>query len=84
MDEVRVGRVTLVDVGIGAEGSPAWWAPVPGRLVEALDEVGIVVADVDTVVHTCLPGSSPSSPVGRVPVVGVGDLAVLAQSRWPS
>jgi len=54
VDEVRVGRVTLVDVGIGAEGSPAWWAPVPGRLVEALDEVGIVVPDVDTVVLTHL------------------------------
>jgi glyoxylase-like metal-dependent hydrolase (beta-lactamase superfamily II) len=48
------GRVTVVDVGIGAEGSPAGWAPVPGRLVDALDEVGIGVADVDTVVLTHL------------------------------
>ena len=48
------GRVTLVDVGIGAEGSPAGWAPVPGRLVDALDEVGIGVGDVDTVVLTHL------------------------------
>jgi glyoxylase-like metal-dependent hydrolase (beta-lactamase superfamily II) len=48
------GRVTLVDVGIGGEGSPAGWAPLPGRLVAALDEVGIGVDDVDTVVLTHL------------------------------
>jgi glyoxylase-like metal-dependent hydrolase (beta-lactamase superfamily II) len=48
------GRVTLVDVGIGAEGSPAGWAPLPGRLVEALGEVGIGVGEVDTVVLTHL------------------------------
>ena len=48
------GRVTLVDVGIGAEGSPAGWAPLPGRLVAALGEVGIAVGDVDTVVLTHL------------------------------
>ncbi len=48
------GRVTLVDVGIGAEGGPASWAPVPGRLVDALGEVGIAVGDVDTVVLTHL------------------------------
>jgi glyoxylase-like metal-dependent hydrolase (beta-lactamase superfamily II) len=48
------GRVTLVDVGIGGEGSPAGWAPLPGRLVEALAEIGIGVGDVDTVVLTHL------------------------------
>jgi len=48
------GRVMLVDVGIGGEGSPAQWAPLPGRLVEALDEAGIRVGDVDTVVLTHL------------------------------
>jgi glyoxylase-like metal-dependent hydrolase (beta-lactamase superfamily II) len=48
------GRVTLVDVGIGGEGSPAGWAPLPGRLVEALGEVAIGVGDVDTVVLTHL------------------------------
>lgn len=48
------GRVTLVDVGIGSEGSPAGWAPLPGRLVEALGEVGIAVGDVDTLVLTHL------------------------------
>ena len=48
------GGVTLVDVGIGAVGSPAGWAPLPGRLVAALGEVGIAVGDVDTVVLTHL------------------------------
>ena len=47
-------KVTLVDVGIGGEKSPAGWAPLPGRLVEALTEVGIGVDDVDTVVLTHL------------------------------
>jgi glyoxylase-like metal-dependent hydrolase (beta-lactamase superfamily II) len=46
--------VTLVDVGIGSEGSPAGWAPLPGRLVAALAEEGIGVDDVDTVVLTHL------------------------------
>ncbi len=46
--------MTLVDVGIGPEGGPAGWAPVPGRLVDALGEVGITVGDVDTVVLTHL------------------------------
>ena len=48
------GAVTLVDVGIGASGSPASWAPLPGRLVDALDEVGIGVDEVDTVALTHL------------------------------
>jgi glyoxylase-like metal-dependent hydrolase (beta-lactamase superfamily II) len=49
----RGGRVTLVDTGIGPEGSPASaWAPVPGHLPEALDAAGIAVSDVDTVVLT--------------------------------
>jgi glyoxylase-like metal-dependent hydrolase (beta-lactamase superfamily II) len=48
------GSITLVDVGIGGEGSPAGWAPLPGRLVEALGEAGMGVADVDTVVLTHL------------------------------
>jgi glyoxylase-like metal-dependent hydrolase (beta-lactamase superfamily II) len=50
----QTGAVTLVDVGIGAEGSPAGWAPLPGRLVAALGEVGIGVEEVDTVVLTHL------------------------------
>ncbi len=59
------GRVTLVDVGIGAEGGPAGWAPVPGRLVDALGEVGIAVGDVDTVVLTHLHEDQPSSRCWR-------------------
>lgn len=44
-------HVTLVDTGVGPEGGPAsGWAPVPGRLVGALAEVGVAPADVDVVV----------------------------------
>jgi glyoxylase-like metal-dependent hydrolase (beta-lactamase superfamily II) len=51
----RGGRVTLVDAGIGPANSPAsGWAPVPGRLPDALIEVGIEAGDVDTVVLTHL------------------------------
>jgi len=51
----RGGRVTLVDTGIGPVGSPASrWAPVPGRLPDALVEAGIEAGDVDTVVLTHL------------------------------
>ncbi len=49
------GRVILVDAGIGPVDAPAAaWAPVPGRLPEALAEAGIAVGDVDTVVLTHL------------------------------
>ena len=49
------GPVILVDTGIGAASAPARsWAPVPGRLPEALDEAGIAPGDVDTVVLTHL------------------------------
>jgi glyoxylase-like metal-dependent hydrolase (beta-lactamase superfamily II) len=51
----RGGRVTLVDTGIGPVGSPASsWAPVPGRLPDALVEAGIEAGDVETVVLTHL------------------------------
>ncbi len=46
------GRITLVDAGIGPAGSPATWAPLPGRLPTVLTENGIDVDDVDTVVLT--------------------------------
>jgi glyoxylase-like metal-dependent hydrolase (beta-lactamase superfamily II) len=47
------GRVILVDTGIGPADSPAAsWAPVPGRLPDALVEAGIDISDVDTVVLT--------------------------------
>lgn len=49
------GKVILVDVGIGPEESPASsWAPVPGRLPDALREAGIEACDVDVVVMTHL------------------------------
>ncbi|HEX6337413.1 MAG TPA: MBL fold metallo-hydrolase [Jiangellaceae bacterium] len=45
------GRLTLVDTGVGPEGSPSsGWAPVPGRLDEALAAVGVSPSDIDTVV----------------------------------
>jgi glyoxylase-like metal-dependent hydrolase (beta-lactamase superfamily II) len=45
------GRVTLVDTGIGPEGSVASdWTPVPGNLPAALLDANIAADDVDTVV----------------------------------
>jgi glyoxylase-like metal-dependent hydrolase (beta-lactamase superfamily II) len=45
------GRVILVDTGIGPADAPsASWAPVPGRLPQALAEAGIEPSDVDIVV----------------------------------
>ena len=86
------GRVTLVDVGIGAEGSPAGWAPLPGRLVAALGEVGIGVGDVDTVVLTHLHEDhcggvvdglgSPVFPSARHVVQSV-EIAALASRTRP-
>lgn len=47
--------VVLVDVGIGPAASPASsWAPVPGRLPDALREAGIEARQVDVVVMTHL------------------------------
>ncbi|MBW8484050.1 MBL fold metallo-hydrolase [Actinomadura sp. PM05-2] len=49
------GGTVLVDTGIGPEHSPAAsWAPVPGRLVAALAEIGVAPEDVGTVVLTHL------------------------------
>jgi len=48
------GRTLLVDTGIGPEGSPAMWAPLPGRLPDALADAGITPTDIDTVVLTHL------------------------------
>ncbi|WFE44769.1 MBL fold metallo-hydrolase [Verrucosispora sp. WMMD1129] len=48
-------RYTLVDTGVGPEGSPASaWAPVPGALPQLLAGNGIDVRRVDTVVLTHL------------------------------
>ena len=61
---VPVGPTVLVDTGLGPEDSPASsWAPVPGRLVEALDEVGIPPESVDTVVLTHLHSDHASGAV---------------------
>ncbi|HEU5126468.1 MAG TPA: MBL fold metallo-hydrolase [Glycomyces sp.] len=47
--------ITVVDAGIGpADGPAASWAPVPGRLPEALAAAGVDPAEVDTVVLTHL------------------------------
>jgi glyoxylase-like metal-dependent hydrolase (beta-lactamase superfamily II) len=49
------GRIALVDTGIGPVGSPASsWAPVPGRLPDALAAAGVDPEDVDVVVLTHL------------------------------
>jgi glyoxylase-like metal-dependent hydrolase (beta-lactamase superfamily II) len=49
------GHTLLVDTGIGPVGSPAsGWAPVPGRLPDALAEAGITPANIDTVILTHL------------------------------
>ena len=48
------GRTLLIDTGIGPAGSPASWAPLPGRLPDALAEAGITPADIDTVILTHL------------------------------
>src|SRR5699024_3110046 len=49
------GPVTLVDAGIGpAHSLAASWAPVPGRLPDALAGAGIDPADVTTIVLTHL------------------------------
>lgn len=57
--------VVLVDTGIGPDGAPASsWAPVPGRLPEALAEAGIQPADVRTVVLTHLHSDHTGWAVG--------------------
>lgn len=49
------GGIALVDTGIGDLDSPAAsWAPVPGRLVEALGEASVAPGDIGTVVITHL------------------------------
>jgi glyoxylase-like metal-dependent hydrolase (beta-lactamase superfamily II) len=49
------GRIALIDTGVGPVGSPASsWAPVPGRLVDALTAAGVDPQDVNVVVLTHL------------------------------
>ncbi|MCB5164224.1 MBL fold metallo-hydrolase [Streptomyces bambusae] len=82
------GRVVLVDAGVGGPGSPAAdWAPVPGRLPQALREAGIAAADVEAVVLTHLhndhtgwavgPDGAPFFPGARY-VVQRAETAALA------
>jgi glyoxylase-like metal-dependent hydrolase (beta-lactamase superfamily II) len=83
------GPVTLVDAGIGPAGSlAADWAPVPGRLPEALAEAGIEASDVSAIVLTHLhndhmgwavPRDSPFTSA-RV-VVQHADVAAYAANR---
>ncbi|GAA2291735.1 hypothetical protein GCM10010149_43950 [Nonomuraea roseoviolacea subsp. roseoviolacea] len=59
------GRLTLVDTGIGAAGSPASsWAPVPGSLAGELAAAGVSPADVGTVILTHLHSDHASGAVG--------------------
>lgn len=61
---IAKGPTVLVDTGIGEANSPAAsWAPVPGRLGEALAEVGVAPADVDIVVLTHLHSDHASGAV---------------------
>ncbi|MEV0200144.1 MBL fold metallo-hydrolase [Nonomuraea sp. NPDC050691] len=67
------GRLTLVDTGIGAAGSPAsTWAPVPGSLAGELAAVGVSPADIATVILTHLHSDHASGAVGDdgTPVFG--------------
>ena len=48
------GQIALIDTGIGPVGSPASWAPQPGRLLEELASAGVDPQDVDIVVLTHL------------------------------
>lgn len=58
------GSTVLVDTGLGGTDSPAAsWAPVPGRLNAALNEVGLAPADVDVVVLTHLHSDHASGAV---------------------
>jgi glyoxylase-like metal-dependent hydrolase (beta-lactamase superfamily II) len=80
------GRLMLVDTGVGPKGSPATWAPQPGRLPAELERAGIDPRDVDTVVLThlhedhygwaVLPDGTPLFPNARY-VVQQREVAVL-------
>ncbi|MFI0357659.1 MBL fold metallo-hydrolase [Actinomadura sp. 9N407] len=58
------GPTVLVDTGLGTEHSPASsWAPVPGVLSQALEDVAVSPEDVDTVVLTHLHSDHASGAV---------------------
>jgi glyoxylase-like metal-dependent hydrolase (beta-lactamase superfamily II) len=61
---VPMGPTVLVDTGVGAANSPASsWAPVPGGLPGALEEIGISPDDIDTLVLTHLHSDHASGAV---------------------
>lgn len=72
------GHVTVVDTGVGPDGSPASWAPLPGRLPQALLEIGVQPGDVDLVVQTHLHGDHLGWAVtpGGVPFFGAARYVV--------
>jgi len=62
--DIPHGPTVLVDTGVGDRHSPAAsWAPVPGRLVEALSSAGLSPADIDVVVLTHLHSDHASGAV---------------------
>jgi glyoxylase-like metal-dependent hydrolase (beta-lactamase superfamily II) len=83
------GPVTLVDAGIGSADAPARaWAPVPGRLPDALAEAGIAADDVTAIVLThlhnahigwAMPATTPFAKA-RV-VVQRADVAAFGPAR---
>ncbi|WP_067491396.1 MBL fold metallo-hydrolase [Actinomadura hibisca] len=64
------GENVLVDTGLGPVDSPAAsWAPVPGRLPDALAEAGVAPSEIGTVVLTHLHSDHASGAVaGGKPV----------------
>jgi glyoxylase-like metal-dependent hydrolase (beta-lactamase superfamily II) len=59
-----MGRVVLVDTGIGPKDSPAAsWAPVPGVLGDELARIGVAPEEVDAVVITHLHSDHASGAV---------------------
>ncbi|MBA9004287.1 MBL fold metallo-hydrolase [Thermomonospora cellulosilytica] len=62
--DVPGGPTVLVDTGLGDRHSPAAsWAPVPGRLEEALSSTELSPADIDVVVLTHLHSDHASGAV---------------------
>jgi glyoxylase-like metal-dependent hydrolase (beta-lactamase superfamily II) len=60
------GPTVLVDTGLGEADSPAAsWAPVPGRLTQALSQVGVAPADIDIVVLTHLHSDHASGSIAN-------------------